>query len=351
MEYKKLGSSDMEVSRVCLGTMTFGKQNTQADASEQLDYALERGINFIDTAEMYAVPPTKETYGKTEEYIGNWIKANPAKRSKVILATKIAGKGLSYIRNAEKIQGKYIEQAVDDSLRRLQTDYIDLYQLHWPNRAYPHFNKHWFGKVDFSGVDMAQEEAEIVEVLQGLDRCVKAGKIRYCGLSNESPVGIERYIQLSKRHDLPRMVSIQNEFSLIQSKDWPYVTEACELNDVAYLPWSPLGGGVLSGKYLNGAMPEGSRWSFAGRHGNFRNQEGVHQAVAGYAAVAKKYDMTPSQLALAWCNAFDWVTSTIIGATSMPQLKENLAAFDLSLSDEAKADIDAVLRQYPIPYA
>jgi len=351
MDYKKLGSSDLNVSRVCLGTMTFGKQNTQEDASEQLNYALDHGINFIDTAEMYAVPPSKETYGKTEECIGNWIKANPTKRSKVIIATKIAGRGVPYIRNGEKIQAKNIAQAVDDSLQRLQTDYIDLYQLHWPNREYPHFNRHWFGKADFSEVDIAHEEAEIVEVLQALDECMKAGKIRYCGLSNESPVGIERYIHLSKMHNLPRMVSVQNEFSLIQSKDWPYVTEACQLNDVAYLPWSPLGGGVLSGKYLNGVVPEGSRWSFAGRHGNFRNQESVHKAVAAYAEVAKKHNMTCSQLSLAWCNEFDWVTSTIIGATKMTQLKENIAAFEQPLSDEAKADIDAILRQYPIPYA
>jgi len=268
MDYKKLGSSNVEISRVCLGTMTFGKQNTQEEASEQLDYALEHGVNFIDTAEMYAVPPTKKTYGKTEEYIGNWLKTNPSKRQQVIIATKIAGAGLSYIRGGDKILGKYIESSVDESLRRLQTDYIDLYQLHWPNRPYAHFNRHWFGRVDFSKTNVEQEEAEILKVLEALDKCVKAGKIRLCGLSNESPWGIEKYIQLSKTHSLPRMVSVQNEFSLIQSKDWPYVIESCQVNDLAYLPWSPLGSGVLSGKYLNGAMPEGSRWSFAGRHGN-----------------------------------------------------------------------------------
>jgi len=351
MEYKKLGSSDLEVSRVCLGTMTYGKQNTQTEASEQLDYAFEHDVNFIDTAEMYAVPPSKETYGKTEEYIGNWIKANPTKRAKVIIATKIAGQGLSYIRNGEKIQGKNIEGAIDDSLKRLQTDYIDLYQLHWPNRPHVHFNRHWFHKADFSKVNVAKEEAEIVEVLEALDKCIKAGKIRHCGLSNESPWGIAKYAELSKAHNLPRMVSVQNEFSLIQSKDWPYVAEACQLNELAYLPWSPLGSGVLSGKYLNGAVPEGSRWSFAGRHGNFRNQEAVHQAVAAYVEVAKKHNMTASQLSLIWCNQFDWVTSTIIGATKMQQLKENLAAFEMPVSEDLLSDIDKVKRQYPIPYA
>lgn len=351
MQYSTLGSSGLKVSRICLGTMTFGKQNTQADASEQLDYALDHEINFIDTAEMYAVPPSKETYGKTEEYIGNWLTENPGKREKIILATKIGGRDVPYLRGGDKIRAKYIEGSVNESLRRMKTDYIDLYQLHWPNREYPHFNRHWFGKADFSKIDVEREETEILEVLQALDKCVKAGKIRFCGLSNESPWGIEKYIQLSKDHNLPRMVSVQNEFSLIQSKDWPYVTESCVVNDVAYLPWSPLGGGVLSGKYLNNAMPEGSRWTFAGRHGNFRNQEMVHKAVAAYAEVAKKHSMTPSQLSLAWCNQFDWVTSTIIGATKMSQLKEDLIAFENPLSEEAMADIDVVLRQYPIPYA
>jgi len=351
MDYQKLGSSGIDVSRVCLGTMTFGKQNNQAEGSEQMDYALDQGINFFDTAEMYAVPPGPDTYGKTEEIIGNWFAANPEKRSKVVLASKIAGPGLPWVREGDKILGKYIAQSVDDSLKRLKTDYIDLYQLHWPNRPSPHFNKHWFNMVDFSEVDMEKEEEEILGILQELDKCVKAGKIRFCGLSNESPLGIAKFMQLAKDHNLPKMVSVQNEFSLIQSKDWPYCIEACEINDLAYLPWSPLGSGVLSGKYADGKIPAGSRWSFQGRHGIFRDRENVHKAVAAYSEVAKKYGMTTTELSLAWCYQFKWICSTIIGATKMSQLKENIAAYDMKVSEEAMADIDSVLRKYPIPYA
>ncbi|MGB1241916.1 MAG: aldo/keto reductase [Chitinophagales bacterium] len=350
MEFKKLGSSGLKVSKACLGTMTFGKQNDQKDANEQIEYALEQGVNFVDTAEMYAVPPSEETYGKTEEIIGNWLNNNPQKRSDIILMTKIAGPGLSYVRNGDKIRGKHIASAVEDSLKRLQTDYIDVYQLHWPNRVSPHFNNHWFGKADFSKVDVEQETAEMLEVLVALDDCVKAGKIRHCGLSNESSWGIEKYMQLAKEHNLPKMVSVQNEFSLIQSKDYPFVTESCVLNDIAYLPWSPLGGGVLSGKYLNGACPEGSRWSFRGRHGNFRNQDMVHEAVQAYKDIAEKNDMTASQLSLAWCHQFDWVTSTIIGATKMSQLKEDLAAFDMTLSEDALKEVYEVAQKYLMPY-
>ena len=351
MRYSKLGNSGIEVSRVCLGTMTFGKQNTQEEGFEQMDYAIDQGVNFFDTAEMYAVPPNAETYGKTEEIIGHWVKANPAKRAKTVIATKMAGPGLPYIRNGAKMKAEYVEQAIDDSLKRLQTDYIDLYQLHWPNRPHNHFNKHWFGTVDFSGQDYEKEEAEILEMLQTLDKCVKAGKIRFSGLSNESAWGIAKYAELSKKHNLGKMVSVQNEFSLVQSKDWPYVIESCIMEDMAYLPWSPLGSGVLSGKYLEGKRPEGSRWSLNNRHGHFRDQEQVHLATKAYMEIAEKYGMTSSQISLAWCDQFAWVTSTIIGATKMSQLKENMAAFKKPLSGEAAKEVDAVKRKYPIPYA
>ncbi len=325
-------------------------QNTQADADEQLDYVVAQGVNFIDTAEMYAVPPSAKTYGKTEIIIGDWLKRNPSKRAEIILMTKIAGKGLKYIRNGKKYTAKDIMPSVDASLQRLQTDYIDVYQLHWPNRPHTNFGRHWFDVVDFSGVDKAQQEEEMLGILRALDECIQAGKIRYCGLSNESAWGIDKYLELAKAHDLPQMVSTQNEFSLLQSKDWPYVIESCVLNEVAYLPWSPLGGGVLSGKYRNNQLPANTRWSFTNRHGNFRDQKNVHQAVEGYIEVAKKYDMTPSQLSLAWCNHFKWITSTIIGATTMPQLQENIAAFDIKLSDEAVADIHAITQDFPIPF-
>lgn len=348
MKFKQLGSSDLNISDICLGTMTFGRQNNQQEANEQMDFAVDYGINFMDTAEMYATPANKSTYGSTEKIIGNWLTANPEKREKVVLMTKIAGPGMSYVRNGDKILGKYIEQSVDDSLKRLQTDYIDVYQLHWPNRRMPHFGRHWLDKVDFSKTNSAQEEEEMLGILQALDACIKKGKIRHCGLSDDTPWGIEKYIHLAKTHNLPKMVSIQNEFNLLDTKDWPFVIESCVANDVAYLPWSPLGGGVLSGKYLGGQRPEGSRWSLT--NGSFRDTDLSNKAVAAYVEIAKKYDMTPSQLSLAWCKQFNWVTSTIIGATSMAQLKENVAAFELELSREALKEINEVKQQYAIPY-
>ncbi len=351
MKYGKLGSSKLKVSRVCLGTMTWGKQNVQKDADEQIDYAIDNGINCMDTAEIYSVPPAKDRYGNTEKIIGNWIKANPTKRKKMIIFSKISGRDVAWIRKGGPITGKSIIKAVDGSLKRLNTDYIDLYQLHWPNREYAHFNRHWIGNADFSTIKEKKEDKNMLEVLQALQECVKAGKIRYCGLSNESPWGIQKYIQLAREHDLPKMVSLQNEFSLIHSKDWPYVVESCEINDIGYLPWSPLGGGVLSGKYANGKKPKGSRWSFAGRHGTFRDQQGVHDAVKKYVKVAKKHNITPSQLALVWIDQFSWVTSTIIGATTMKQLKENVDAFEMKVSKALLKDVDAVLREFPIPYA
>lgn len=351
MQYSKLGSSNLSVSRVCLGSMTWGSQNVQKDADEQIEYALAQGINFIDTAEMYAVPPTEKTYGRTEEIIGDWISRHPERRNEFILATKIAGPGLPYIRSGAPLSAEGIFAAVDASLARLQTDYIDLYQLHWPNRTTPHFAKHHPGTVTFSDIDGAEHSNQMLEVLQALDECIKAGKIRHYGLSDDTPWGINEYINLSEKHQLARAVSIQNEFSLLHAKDWPYLIENCIHQDIAYLPWSPLATGALTGKYLNGARPEGARWSFATqRHGLFRDTDLVNQAVSEYLNVAQKHQLTPAQLALAWCDQVDGVTSTIIGATSMPQLKENLSAFELSLSDEVLKDVNSVFRQFPAPF-
>jgi len=350
MEYINLGSTDLKISRVCLGTMTFGKQNTQADADQQINYALDNGINCMDTAEMYSVPSSSETYGKTERFIGDWINRNKSKRDTFSIWSKIAGAGLSYIRGGDKILGKYIESSVDASLKRLQTDYIDLYQLHWPNRIHPHFNRHAIGQIDFDKVDEKKEEEEILAVLQALDKCVKAGKIKFCGLSNETPWGIAKYLQLAEKHNLPKMVATQNEFSLVQTKDWPYVTESCQVNGLAYLAWSPLGGGVLSGKYLNNQMPEGTRWALGNRHGNFRNTQQVNDAVTKYKQIAENHGMTASQLSLAWCYQFKWIDSIIIGATTMKQLKENLAAFKEPLSAEIINEVSAVQKTYPIPF-
>lgn len=350
MRYSFLGSSGIKVSRVCLGTMTWGLQNTQADADQQLEYALDKGVNFIDTAEMYAIPPTADTYGTSEKIIGNWLSRNEAKRSDIVLATKIAGPGLAWVRSAGLITGEAIKAAVDDSLKRLQTDYIDLYQLHWTNRPTPHFGQHWPGNVKFSELDTQLELERKHEILKALGECVAAGKIRQCGLSDDTPWGIGQYTQMAKAHNLPAMVSIQNEFNLLCTKDHPYVIEQCLRDNVAYLPWSPLAGGALSGKYLNGQIPEGSRWTLTQRNGLFRKTEGVDTAVAAYKQLAEQNGMTAAQLALRWVDSIDGVTSTIIGATKMEQLQEDIAAFGLGFNEELAEKVLNILKQYPMPF-
>ncbi len=254
------------------------------------------------------------------------------------------------MRDGGDITRQAVIDAVDASLKRLQTDVIDLYQLHWPNRTSPHFGKQWPGIVRFSDADTEQNIAGMLDILEGLNDCVKAGKIKHCGLSDDTPWGISQYLRLSEQHNLPRMVSIQNEFSLLHAKDWPYLIEQCIHEDVAYLPWSPLGGGMLSGKYLNGNRPEGSRWTLVQRNGLFRDTVQSQQAIANYVDIAKTYSVTPAQLALAWCNQVDGVCSTIIGATSMSQLQDNIAAFSIELSEQAITDINNVFKQYPQPF-
>lgn len=350
MKYSKLGRTDIDVSHVCLGTMTWGKQNTQQDADQQIEFALDQGINFWDTAEMYAVPPTPDTYGKTESIIGDWFSRHESRRDEVVLATKIAGNGLSWVRDGGDVTGEAIVQSVDNSLARLKTDYIDLYQIHWPNRTSPHFAKHWPGRLNFSDVDTQQQSAEMLEILQALDECVKAGKIRHFGLSNETPWGVSEYLRLSEKHSLPRVASIQNEFSLLHAKDWPYLIEGCVREDVAYLPWSPLAAGALSGKYIDGARPQGSRWSYAQRNGLFRDTEASNQAIKAYKDIAERNGLTASQLALAWVDQVDGVTSTIIGATTMDQLKEDIKAFEVALSEQVISEVAEVFKQYPVPY-
>ncbi|MEM6812519.1 MAG: aldo/keto reductase [Pseudomonadota bacterium] len=351
MKFSKLGRTGLDVSRVCLGTMTWGRQNSEEEAHQQMDYAVDQGINFFDTAEIYAVPPLPETYGKTEDYIGMWFQKR-GKRDDIILATKIGGIGVGWIRDGAPITGDAIEPAIDGSLKRLQTDYIDLYQLHWPNRPFPHFARNHAGVIDFKVSDAAKVEDNLLDILHGFDKAVKAGKIRHAGLSDDSSYGIMKYLQLAEKHDLPRMQSIQNEFSLLNRSDDPYVAETCVLEDVSYLPWSPLATGMLSGKYANGARPEGSRWTYEMKDGRelSRDTEQCNKAVAGYHEVAKKHGLDPCQMALKFVDKQSFVTSTIIGATSMEQLKTDIDAFDIELSDEVMADIDKVYRQYPIPF-
>ena len=350
MKYTKLGSSDLQVSEVCLGSMTWGSQNTEQQAFEQIDYALGEGINFIDTAELYAVPPKPDTCGLTEKYIGNWISKNPAKRKDIVLASKIAGAGLPWIRNGEDISGNSIKEALDRSLKNLQTDYIDLYQLHWPNRPNPHFGKHWPQALDIQKIDVAKEREEHLQILTALDDCIKAGKIRHCGLSDDTPWGINEYLRLAEIHNLPKMVSIQNEFNLLHLIDSPHLIETCVLNDVAYMPWSPLAGGALSGKYRNGAKPEGCRWTIEQRNGIFRDTSQSHSAIEAYYDVAKRHNLSLTQMALAWVYQFRGVSSTIIGATSLEQLKEDIEAYKLVLSKQVLNDIDQVIQRYPVPF-
>ncbi|WP_040459171.1 aldo/keto reductase [Gayadomonas joobiniege] len=350
MQYSSLGASGLKVSRICLGTMTWGLQNTQEDANQQLAYALDKGVNFIDTAEMYAVPPSAETYGKTETILGRWLASNKNKRQDLVIASKIAGKGVPYIRGGSDITGAAVTKAIDDSLQRLQTDYLDLYQLHWSNRPHPHFGRHHPNQIKFTDVDRAAERDNFLDILQAIGQAVSEGKIRHFGLSDDTPWGIESYLKLADEFNLPRVNSIQNEFNLLHSKDWPYLIETCVHNDIAFLPWSPLAGGMLTGKYLDGQRPAGSRWTMSQRNGLFRNTQASDAAIRGYIEVAKAHNITPAQLALAWCNQVDGVTSTIIGATSLAQLEEDIAAFDISLTEQCLTQIGQVLNQYLAPF-
>lgn len=347
MEYRKLGRTGLSVSALCLGTMTWGNQNSEAEGHEQMDYALGQGINFFDTAEMYAVPPSAKTYGKTEEIIGTWLK-NRKTRDKVILASKIAGPGLSWIRGGNfKIDRENILLALETSLKRLQTDYIDLYQLHWPNRDDYHWGKHWdFAPTD---TDVSAEKENFLEVLETLNECIKAGKIRHIGLSNESAWGVMQYLKIAEENNLPRMASIQNEYSLLCRVFEPDLAEISLYEDIGLLAWSPLAGGMISGKYLNGARPKGSRWSIDTRH-NFRDTKPANDAVRAYIEVAKKYGLDVCQMAIAFVTAKPFVTSTIIGATSMEQLKTDIGSIDLRLSGEVQGEIAAVFRQFPRVY-
>jgi len=299
---------------------------------------------------MYSVPPSAETYGLTETYIGHWLSRNSSKRERIVLASKIAGPGIPWVREGSAVTEASVTTALDQSLKRLQTDYIDLYQIHWPNRTSPHFAKHWPEQVDNRAVDVEAQKAGMLDILQALAKAVKAGKIRYCGLSNETPWGIQTYLELAKQNHLPRMASIQNEFSLLHLKDSPYLIESCELEEVAYLPWSPLAGGALSGKYRNNARPENSRWTMSQRNGIFRDTPQSHQAIEGFYEIAQKHHLSLTQLALAWVYQFNGVTSTIIGATSIAQLKEDIEAYELRLSNDVITEISRVIKQYPCPF-
>ncbi|MBU2976691.1 aldo/keto reductase [Alteromonas sp. C1M14] len=350
MKYTLLGSSELSVSKACLGTMTWGIQNTQADTDAQMAMAIDHGVNFIDTAEMYPIPPNAQTSGDTERMLGDWLKRHAHQRKDLVVMTKVAGSGIGWIREGSDISSQTLTSALDASLDRLNTDYIDVYQLHWPNRTSPHFGKHWPGKVDPNNTDKEQEVAGMRDILSGIKQAIGAGKIRHWGLSDDTPWGIHTYLRLCEEMNVPRPVSIQNEFSLLHAKDWPYLIEMCHFEDIAYLPWSPLATGMLSGKYLDDARPKGSRWTYVQRQGLFRDKDAAQDATRRYVEIAHRAGITPSQLALAWCNAVPGVTSTIIGATQLSQLEENLNGFDISLDDSVLRQINDVFKRYPQPY-
>ena len=346
MQYRKLGRTGLDVSLICLGTMTWGRQNSEGDGHAQMDYALERGINFFDTAEMYAVPPSAQTYGRTEEIIGTWFAARKS-REKVILASKIAGPGLPWIRGGDaKIDRINIRKAVEDSLERLQTDYIDLYQLHWPNRGSYHFQQNWNYAPKFDAAEIEDNFIEVLETLQGL---IKAGKIRAIGLSNETAWGTMKWLQLAEKLNLPRMASIQNEYSLLCRTFEPDLHEIAMAEDIGLLAWSPLTRGMISGKYLDGKRPPGARLTIT-TSAERRDTKQSNAAIKAYIAVAEKHGLDVCQMALAFVNSRPFVTANIIGATTMEQLKTDIDSINLTLSADVLDDIDRARRDYPVPF-
>ncbi len=345
MEYKKLGKTDIEVSAICLGTMTWGEQNTQAEAFAQMDYAIEHGVNFFDTAELYAIPPKAETYGKTEEIIGNWL-ATSGKRNEIVLASKVAGPGeewLPHIRNGKsRLNRITIEAALNDSLKRLQTDYLDLYQLHWPDRK-----TNFFGHLGYPH-DPDDQPVPIEETLEVLNDIVNSGKVRHIGLSNETPWGVMQFIKTSENKNWPRVVSVQNPYSLLNRSFEVGLAEVAIREQVGLLAYSPLGFGVLSGKYLNNQKPAGARISLWPDYDRYMNEQAV-AATGQYVQLAKQHNLDPAQMALAYINSRPFLTSNIIGATSMEQLKVNIASADLVLSNEVLDGIEQIHIQHPNP--
>ncbi|GIZ53793.1 aldo/keto reductase [Noviherbaspirillum aridicola] len=345
MDKITLGNSDLQVSRICLGTMTFGEQNTEADAHSQLDYALERGINFIDAAEMYPVMPRAETQGRTEQYIGSWLKKS-GKRSEIVLATKAAGpsRGISWIRDGQTdFDLNNLRAAVDGSLRRLQTDCIDLYQLHWPSRNAP-----IFGQIAFDP-DKERASVAIEETLEALATLVKEGKIRHIGVSNETPWGVAEFIKQSENRGLPRIASIQNAYNLVNRSFESGLDETCYRENVGLLAYSPLAFGQLSGKYLDAATAVGRLSIFPPTWSPRYLRSAVVEASRRYAALAREHGMSPATLALAWCYSRWFVASTIIGATNLTQLAENLDAYAVQISPDLVEQINKIHRDVTNP--
>lgn len=345
MQYRKLGNTEVDVSVICLGTMTWGQQNTREQAFEQMDFALSRGVNFFDTAELYSIPPQAGTYGRTEEIIGEWLQARGL-RNKLVLASKIAGPGedwIPHIRGGKtRFDRRDISLALDSSLKRLQTDYLDLYQLHWPQR-----DANFFGKLGFE-VPVEENITPILETLEALGEQVKAGKVRYIGLSNETPWGVMQFLYYAEQMGLPRIVSVQNPYSLLNRTYEIGLAEVSWREKVGLLAYSPLGFGVLSGKYLDGAQPDGARLSLFPSYTRYSNPMAL-AATRKYVALARRHGLEPAQMALAYVNSRPFLTSTIIGATTMEQLRSNVDSVSLRLSDEVLSAIEEIHNAHANP--
>ncbi|WP_312741730.1 NADP(H)-dependent aldo-keto reductase [Cedecea neteri] len=345
MHYHRIPHSSLEVSTLGLGTMTFGEQNSEADAHQQLDYAVSQGVNLIDVAEMYPVPPRPETQGLTESYVGSWLKAR-GNREKLVVASKVTGPTRNNdagIRPNQILDRKNIREALDASLKRLQTDYLDLYQVHWPQRQ-----TNMFGKLGYTWSDTTSLPVTLLETLEALTECQRAGKIRYIGVSNETPWGVMRYLQLAEKHDLPRIVTIQNPYSLLNRSFEVGLSEISQHEGVELLAYSCLAFGVLSGKYLNGAKPAGARNTLFSRFTRYSGEQS-QKAVAAYVEIAKRHNLDPAQMALAFVRRQPFVASTLLGATTLEQLKTNLESLYLTLSEEVIEEIEAVHRIYTYP--
>jgi aryl-alcohol dehydrogenase-like predicted oxidoreductase len=342
MKYTFLPNTDLKVSKVCLGTMTFGEQNPESDAHAQLDYAVDNGVNFIDTAEMYPIAAREATLGSTERYIGTWLKKT-GKRDNLVIATKIAGpnRGMAYIRQPLDFSKKSIHEAVHLSLKNLQTDYIDLYQMHWPERVMNMFGQRGVSKID------SQWKENFFEVLSIYDGLIKEGKIKHIGVSNENPYGVMKFISESNNHNLPRIVTIQNPFSLLNRLYEVGLSEIGMRENVGLLAYSPLAFSFLTGKHLNGILPT-SRLGLFPQFTRYAN-ENCLKATKLYQEIAKSNGLTLTQMALAFVNQQDFVTATIVGATSVGQLQENIAAFETELSSKVISEINTIQELFPNP--
>ena len=344
MNYKKLGTTDLDVSTICLGTMTWGEQNSQEEGFEQMDYSLDQGINFFDAAEMYPSPCKKETYGKTEKIVGNWFDQRK-NRDKVILATKISGPGMSYIRGGgPQYTGGKISEAIENSLKRLKTDYIDLYQLHWPERK-----TNFFGRLGYEHRDEFNNWNDFGTILVALEKFIKQGKIRFIGLSNETSWGLSKFLEISKLKTLPRMMSVQNPYNLLCRTYEIGLAEISIREKSGLLAYSPLAGGFLTGKYRNNNLPENSRQKLFSDYYTRYSKPNVSPVIEKYFNIAKKFNLDFAQMSLKFCEIQPFMTSVIIGATTMEQLKINIESVNVNLSDEIIKDINHIQKLYPNP--